>query len=216
MTSDNTATQQNGAKKLGKSKLSDWWLVFSKFRQHGSKIATMIPSSRYLSRKIIEGIDFENANCIVELGAGTGPITQELLKRIQPKTKLLIIEKDADFCHRLRERFPLHDYPNAEIIEGDAAHLDDILAERGLSSADHVVSGLPLPSIPEKIRYDIMACSMKVLGPGGTFRQLTVMPWVYRKLYKRYFSNVKFGLVPLNFPPAGVYFCREFRFANES
>ena len=206
-----TTPQQQGATPLGKSKLSDWWLVFSKFRQHGSKIATMIPSSRYLSRKIIEGIDFDKARCIVELGAGTGPITQELLKRVKPHTRLIIIEKDPDFCHRLRERFPKATHPNADIVEGDAAMLDQILAERGLTVADHVVSGLPLPSIPETVRYDIMACSMKILGPGGTFRQLTVMPWVYRNLYKRYFGNVKFGLVAFNFPPAGVYFCREFR-----
>ncbi|QVL34799.1 methyltransferase domain-containing protein [Telmatocola sphagniphila] len=211
-----TNSPNNGTKKLGKSSLSDWWLVFSKFRKHGSKIATMIPSSRFLSRKIIKGIDFDKAKCIVELGAGTGPITQELLKRVKPHTKLLIIEKDADFCNRLRERFPSSQNPNAEIIEGDAARLDQILAERGLETADHVVSGLPLPSIPENIRYDIMASSMRVLGPNGTFRQLTVMPWVYRRLYKKYFGTVKFDLVPLNFPPAGVYFCQGFRFSNAS
>jgi phospholipid N-methyltransferase len=211
MSSSTSSAPTNGAAKVGRSRLSDWWLVFSKFRKHGAKIATMIPSSRYLSRKIIEGIDFDNANCIVELGAGTGPITQELLKRVKPHTKLVIIEKDADFCRRLRERFP-----NADIVEGDAAMLGDILNERGLKSADHIVSGLPLPSFPEQLRYNIMACSMKMLGPNGTFRQLTVMPWVYQSLYKRYFGDVKFDLVPLNFPPAGVYFCKEFRFANEA
>jgi phospholipid N-methyltransferase len=197
---------------VGKSSTSikDMKLVFSKFRKHGAIIATAVPSSRFLSRKIISGIDFDKASTIVELGAGTGPITAELLKRVKPHTKLIIIEKDADFCNRLRERFP-----QADIVEGDAAKLDKILEERGLSSADHIVSGLPLPSFPEQLRYDIMACAMKLLGPNGTFRQLTVMPWVYRNLYKRYFSKVTFDLVPFNLPPAGVYYCQNFRFADK-
>ena len=43
------------------------------------------------------------------------------------------------------------------------------------------------------------------------FRQLTVMPYVYWNLYRNYFDDVSFKLVPLNFPPAGVYFCKNFR-----
>ena len=46
------------------------------------------------------------------------------------------------------------------------------------------------------------------LAPGGTFRQLTHMPWVYYSLYRGYFEEVRFQLVPLNLPPGGVYICR--------
>ena len=50
--------------------------------------------------------------------------------------------------------------------------------------------------------------SARVLGPAGEFRQITNMPWVYLKLYRTYFRDVSFRLVPLNLPPGGVYFCR--------
>ena len=53
--------------------------------------------------------------------------------------------------------------------------------------------------------------SARVLGATGEFRQLTVMPLVYRKLYKSYFTDVKFRFVPINLPPAGVYVCRGYR-----
>ncbi|CAN5450202.1 rRNA adenine N-6-methyltransferase family protein [soil metagenome] len=182
---------------------ADWWLVFRKFLKHGTSIATFVPSSKFLARSMMKGIDFEKAGCIVELGAGTGPITVELLKRVKPHTKLLIVELDADFCVRLREKFP-----NADIIEGDAAHLDDLLAKRGIKEVDHVISGLPLPSFSTELRNSIIASSMKVLSPTGSFRQLTNMPYVYWKLYKKYFTDVRFKLVPLNFPPAGVYVCK--------
>ena len=181
----------------------DWWLMTKKFVRHGTSIASFSPSQRFLARKIISGIDYDKAKCIVELGAGTGPVTAQLLARAKPHTKVIVVELDPDFCVRLRQKFP-----NADIVEGDAAKLEQLLAARGIAAVDHVVSGLPLPSFPAPLRDAILASSAKALTPDGTFRQLTNMPYIYWKLYKRYFDEVKFKFVPLNMPPAGVYFCR--------
>lgn len=194
------------------AKSPDWWLMVRKFLQQGSAVASFAPSSRFLSRQIVKGIDYDNAKCIVELGAGTGPITKELVARVKPHTRLLIVERDHDFCNRLRTRFAA--FPHAEIVEGDAAHIDRLLFERGISQADHIVSGLPLPSFPAVLRDAILASSARALGEHGTFRQLTVMPYVYWNLYRNYFDDVRFNLVPLNIPPAGVYVCRGYRLAR--
>ena len=152
------------------------------------------------------GIDYTKAKCIVELGAGTGPLTREMMSRIQPGTRLVIVEIDPDLCKRLRQRFP-----GADIVEGDAGRMDELLAERGINAVDHVVSGLPLPSFPAPLRDAIIASAARALIPGGTFRQLTNMPWIYRGMYRSYFDDVRFKLVPLNFPPAGAYICRNYR-----
>jgi phospholipid N-methyltransferase len=183
----------------------DWWLMVRKFAKHGTSIASFAPSSRFLSRKIVGGIDYDRAKCIVELGAGTGPVTKELLSRVKPHTRLIVVELDPDFCTRLRTKFPA-----AEIVEGDACKLDELLGSRGIQQVDHVISGLPLPSFPAALRDGVIASAAKVLAPDGTFRQLSVMPWVYKGLYKGYFDEVKFRFVPLNLPPAGVYVCRGF------
>jgi len=189
-----------------KARGPDWWLMAKKFFTKGSKIASFAPSSRRLCNKMLSGIDFDTAKVIVELGAGTGPVTKLLLERIKPHTQLLIIEIEPEFCARLRARFP-----NANIVEGDASKLDQLLAERGISTVCHIVSGLPLPSFPEKLRRAVLGTSMKMLGENGTFRQLTVMPWVYKRLYKKYFTAVKFKLEALNLPPAGVYLCQGYK-----
>ena len=187
----------------GKAKGPDWWLMFSKFLRHGTTIASFVPSSPFLARKMLKGIDWDAAKCIVELGAGTGPITSELVKRAKPGTKLVIIEQDADFCNRLRQKFP-----TADIAQADAAKLDELLAERGIDRADHVISGLPLPSFSADLRGGILASAAKTLSSEGTFRQITNMPWVYFRLYRKYFNDVRFRLAPINFPPAGFYVCR--------
>src|SRR5262245_45104587 len=125
----------------------DWWLMLRKFVSHGRAIASFSPSSRFLARSMVRGIDWARARCDRALGAGTGPITQQLVRAARPNTKLVIVERDPDFCGLLRQKFPSHD-----IVEGDACKLDQILADRGIARADHVISGLPLPSFPPPLR----------------------------------------------------------------
>lgn len=186
----------------------DWWLMMKKFATKGRSIASFAPSSRFMARSMLGGIDFEAARCVVELGAGTGPITAELVRRVRPHTRLLVVELDPDLCGRLKSRFP-----QLDVVQGDACHLDKLLADRGITQVDHVCSGLPLPSFPAPLREAILKTSARVLAPGGSFRQLTVMPLVYRRMYRAYFDDVRFRFVPVNLPPGGVYVCRGYRAA---
>ncbi len=190
----------------------DWWLMMKAFLRQGRKIASFAPSSRYMARKIVDGIDWDKARCIVELGAGTGPITAEIVKRVKSHTKLLVVELDPTLCGRLKSRFK--GVTNVDVVQGDATKFDRLLHERGLPQVDHVLSGLPLPSFPEELRNTVLETSARTLAPNGTFRQLTVMPLIYYRLYARYFSDVQFRFVPLNLPPGGVYVCRGFRPAS--
>jgi len=187
----------------------DWWLMMKAFFTQGRKIASFAPSSGFMARKMIDGIDWEKAKCIVELGAGTGPITAHILKRVKPHTRVVVIELDPILCGRLRARF--QHVPNLDVIEGDATRFDKYLVERGIPQVDHVLSGLPLPSFPELLRNAVLETSSRTITAGGTFRQLTVMPLVYYKMYRRYFDDVRFRFVPLNLPPGGIYVCRGYR-----
>jgi phospholipid N-methyltransferase len=117
----------------------------------------------------------------------------------------MALERDPDFVARMRKRFA--DVPNVEVIEGDVRNLPEILSQRGLESVDAVVSGLPIPSFPPELQQDVFENVSKVLKPGGPFSQITEMPWVYLRLYKKYFDNVRFKFEPRNIPPAGAYHC---------
>jgi len=184
----------------------DWWLMLRAFLRHGRRVASFSPSSRYMARAMLRGIDFDSARCVVELGAGTGPITAELAPRLRPGTTFLAVELDPVLCGRLKARFP-----HLDVVQGDAARLEELLAERGVRQVDHVLSGLPLPSFPAPLRDGMLATAARVLSPAGSFRQLTVMPLVYYPLYRRYFDDVRFRFVAANLPPGGVYVCRGYR-----
>lgn len=75
---------------------------------------------------------------------------------------------------------------------------------------DLVISGLPVPSLPQAVNEQVFHCVQQVAG-ARIFSQLTVMPWVYLPLYRRLFHEVTFTPVWWNIPCGGVYHCRGLR-----
>jgi phospholipid N-methyltransferase len=186
--------------------MSDFFLFFGKFFRHGTKIASLAPSSPWLSRATVGNVDWAKARVIVELGAGTGPITRVIADKARPETTVIVLERDPDFARLLRERFA--HLPNFDVIEGDVRDLAAMLAERGVGKVDHVISGLPVPSFPKELQVALFRVVKDVLEPGGSFNQITEIPWVYQGLYRKFFDDVQFLFEPRNFPPAGAYYCR--------
>jgi phosphatidylethanolamine/phosphatidyl-N-methylethanolamine N-methyltransferase len=186
--------------------MSDFTLFLGKFVRQGTAIASLAPSSRWLSQATVRNIDWSRAGVIVELGAGTGPITRVIAARARPECRVLVLERDPDFCCLLRARF--QHLQNLVIIEGDVRDLAAILSDRGIDLADHIVSGLPVPSFPGDLRDSLFGAVGQVLRPEGTYNQITELPWVYWRFYRRYFQDVQFLFEPRNLPPAGAYVCR--------
>jgi ornithine lipid N-methyltransferase len=185
---------------------SDHSLFLGKFFKHGTAIASLAPSSRWLSRTTVRNIPWDRASVLVELGAGTGPITRVLAEKARPDCRVVVLERDPDFARLLHERFD--HLPNLDVVEGDVRDLTAILGDRGISQVDYVISGLPVPSFPRDLQHDLFRVVKQILAPDGTYNQITEMPWVYWRFYKTFFEDVRFVFEPRNFPPAGAYFCR--------
>lgn len=185
-------------------KSPDWWLFVAKFFRQGTIIGAVTPSSRWMARRLLQDIDLTGDCCVVELGAGTGPITAELLRVAGPRCRAIVVERDPDFCARLRGRFP-----SAEVVEADARDLERLLSERRIQQVDHVLCGLALPWFAPPDRHCILDCVRRHLAANGSFRQLTYMPWLHTREYRRYFDRVGFRLVVRNLPPGGFYVCSE-------
>ena len=163
------------------------------FLSHPRQLGTLIPSSRVLARKMAEEI--EGSSSVVEFGAGTGPVTEEILHRLPQDGRLTCFEINADFCkclQRIRDA-------RLRVVNGDATN-----CERYVDRLDCIVSGLPLALFSRQQKEAILGISSRC----RTYIQLQYTPVLGAEL-RRYFSDVKLKFVPQNLPPALVYVCRQ-------
>lgn len=166
------------------------------------------PSGRFLARAMARYVDSAVAGPVIELGPGTGPVTQALLQRGLPPERLILVEYDPAFCKLLERRFP-----GARVVQGDAYDLGATLAGVLDAPACAVVSSLPLLNRPEPDRLALLCDAFGLLDPAGAFVQFTygmVSPIPRRPLpgFGR-FSAEASQPVWLNLPPARVWCYRQ-------
>jgi phospholipid N-methyltransferase len=179
-----------------------FWKQFLKSRK---EIGSVTPSSRFLTEGIIKKIDFNKANVIVELGPGTGVFTFEILKKMSPDSKLIVVELNDEMFAILKKKIT---DPRAILVHGSASDLNSILQKFNIQHADVIVSSLPLSVMPEQVTEDILKSSAEVLGTNGRYIQF-MYTLVLKKKLAQYFSKMKQSYVFLNFPPAFIFECRK-------
>lgn len=166
------------------------------------KTGAVAPSGQALSRLMARFVEPDRPGVIVELGPGTGAVTQALIERGVEPERLVLIEYSPEFCKLLRERFP-----GARVLEGNAYHLGETMARLGNPPIASVISGLPLFTRPLEERQRLLADAMDLMGPGAPFIQFSyaLVPPVKRALGYT-ISSTRWVLS--NLPPARVWLYR--------
>lgn len=126
------------------------------------------PSGPALARAMAALVDVSRPGPVIELGPGTGPVTQALIERGVAEDRLVLVEFDPDFCALLRQRFP-----RATVVQGDAYAIDRTLAGRLRAPAAAVVSSLPLLTRPEEERARLLVQAFGLMAPDAPFIQFT-------------------------------------------
>jgi phospholipid N-methyltransferase len=191
------------------SAAGDYALFLRKFLEKGRTISSAVPSSRTMALKLLEEIDFSRPGVILELGAGTGAVTEHIVERLRPHHRFVAVENDADFVEILRRRFPTQ-----MILQADATRLSEPLASFGVHRVKYVVSCLPTPALSKRGIVRLAQWAERSMDGDGAFLQLTVVPLLYRGFYRRLFEQVNFRMVWRNIPPGGVYCCRRPRISR--
>lgn len=180
------------------------WLFALNFFRHPKMLGSIVPSSRFLIRQLLEPVDWGQARVIVEYGPGVGVITTEVLRRMGPDSILIAIETNPDFVSYLRDSIKderLH------VVEGSAESVDEILRRYGQSNASYIISGIPFSTIPAPVRERILLKTCEVLKPGGSFLVYQFSSRVLQDL-QRIFRYVRRKFEPLNVLPAHLFFCQ--------
>jgi phospholipid N-methyltransferase len=179
-------------------------LLFARsFFRHPLMLGSLIPSSRFLIREVLDPIHWGRARVIVEYGPGVGTITSEILDRMRPNATLIAIETNPDFVTYLRSAFPDH---RLHVVHGSAADVKLILQQHGYDKASYVISGIPFSTLPAAARERILCDTRDALEPGGGFLVYQFSSRVLADL-RRIFGQVERGFQLLNILPAHLFYC---------
>ena len=168
-------------------------------------IGAVSPSGPALAKRMASFVEIDRAGPIIELGPGTGPVTQALLARGIPANRLLLVEYEPRFCRMLGER-----YPGVRIVQGDAYGLKKTLAGAIDGQAATVVSSLPLLVRPERDRVELLHQAFELMGDDGLFIQFTYgltkspMP-LHAHGVSSYYVGKGSAPILMNIPPARVW-----------
>jgi len=132
------------------------------------KTGAVTPSGRALARTMASYVDASLPGAIVELGPGTGPVTEALIAQGVDPARLVLVEYDPTFCRLLRAR-----YPSAKVVQGDAYRLKQLLGSHLMKPAAAVVSGLPHFTKPLRTRLRLLFEAFGVMRSGAPFVQFT-------------------------------------------
>ena len=166
-------------------------------------MGAVMPSSKLLARTMAQYVDVNSKGPVIELGPGTGAITNALIEHGVDQKRLVLVEYNPGFCALLRDR-----YPQAKVVQGDAYTLRTSLDNVLDAPASAVVSGLPLVTKPMLTRLKLIRDAFLALAPGAPFVQFTysVAPPIPKSLPG--VSTEASERIWMNLPPARVWVYR--------
>lgn len=174
-----------------------------KFVHSPLSIGSILPSTAYLTKKILAPIQWNQAKSIIELGAGTGVFTKEIMAQKQKESQFLIVEQDKDMRRELE-----HTYGIQALYGSRAESLSYLCRKFQMSEVDYIISGLPFANIERERRNRIMCEIYSALKENGYFLAYQYSLQMENTL-KSLFKTVRIDFELRNFPPAFIYICRK-------
>lgn len=187
--------------------MSDSRILFREFLRAPTRVATVTACSDALVAAMLAPLDLDGDPVVVELGAGTGRVTDALAARLGGRGRHVAIELNPELARRLAAR-----HPGVTVVCADAGRLPEVLREHGIDRVDTVSSLLPWVAWQAPIA-DLAAAA---LAPTGTFTQVTLLPTTWmpparrqeRAVRARFDAVAVSAPVWANLPPARVLVAR--------
>ena len=170
------------------------------FLAHPRQVGAVLPTSRWAVRDMLDLADVPGADLVVELGAGTGVSTGEILARLKPDARLIALEIDPELSRLLEQWF---DDPRLQVVCDSAEHIEKYL--KG-AKADVVVCALPFTSLDAGLRRRLLDGLPAMLAPAGAAVVIQYSPLIQGELRRR-FASVCRRISPRNVPPAFLFAC---------
>jgi len=138
-------------------------IFLKRFLQRPFQVASIIPSSRALIRRVLSKMDLTQPRVIVEYGPGEGCHTREIVRQMHRDSQLILFELDAELARHLEEQFRGDE--RVTILNHDCALLPQALFKRGLTHCDYIVSGIPFSILEPEKKRELLRSTYNCLAP---------------------------------------------------
>jgi phospholipid N-methyltransferase len=146
---------------------------------------------------------------IVELGAGTGIFTKEIIARLPKESKLVVFENNTALARLLRDELRASvDKGRVVLIEDDAVNFPEHLNRLNIPKAHYVISGLPLANFDHKLRQKLFNAINAGMTDDGVYVQFQYLLASWSHVRKEFDAKI-IGFEVRNLPPAFIYSCRK-------
>ena len=187
--------------------VKEWLFFFKEYIFNPKLVASFFPSSKALANELIRRSRAQRASVVVEIGTGTGVVTEQILLSKQDSSCFFAIEISDNFAEMTRARCP-----DADIVCADARFIEDILCEKNIKSCDSIVSCIPWATLSSEAQDEMIEAIYKALSSKGRFATLLLLPGLglpstrnFVKKIKCKFRTTGFSsVVWRNLPPAIV------------
>ncbi len=185
---------------------------FTQFIIHPTRTGAILPSSDKLCDLMTDTADLPNVSTVIELGSGTGVITERIMAKKADNTTFFALEINPAFVEATKRRCP-----DALVYQSSAENVMKHLELHGESGCDRIISSLPWSTFKGETQQLILDSIYDVLKPGGIFLTYAyvlgiVAPsaWRFKKKLYAKFDKVKTSrTVWSNIPPAFIYICEK-------
>ena len=174
-------------------------LFFKRVLANPVQVGYIVPSSGFLTTRTAKFIDFSCDRIVVELGPGEGCHTRKIVRRMNPGSRLILIELDEHFSKHLERQFA-HD-PRVSVVNANALHLEETLMTLGVSEPDYIVSGIPFTIMERELKEKLLSSIADSMGPDSRF--ITYQASLQISNHE-HFSLVRREHCMLNVPPLHV------------
>jgi len=183
---------------------------FREIVRNPCSVGAVAQTSQRLAHAIVRASNVMTATQIVELGAGVGAITRQILLSKKTSARVLAIERNPGFASSLKARFP-----GLRVVCGCAGQLRRHASAHRFEQVDTIISALPWTSFSGAAQREILEATEELLAVDGVFTtiaclglHLTAPGRRFRGLLHEIFPTVEaLPATWLNLPPAFVYRC---------
>ncbi len=174
-------------------------MFFKRWLRHPLRMGSILPSSKSLGKLVSKNVTIDDG-FVIELGAGTGCLTRQLLNTGIPADRLILIELDPELCNHLKATFP-----QLKVFHGNAADMAHFLPKEVVGNVSSVISGLPMTTIPNPIQKKIIDGCFDVMNQKGALLQYTYRPASSISADRMGLVKSRVGVTFKNLPPASLW-----------